>query len=72
MVKNEYDGLELDCQKLVIVNNQETYEDCDPVGDLNIDQTMWESILYLGIIMLGYRLVALIALKLLSRRHSQK
>ncbi len=68
MVKNEYDDLDLDC--VVYVSETET-EPCDPVGDLKIEETLWESILYLAIIMIAYRIIAFTSLKLLSRRHTQ-
>ena len=67
-MKNEYDELDLDC--VVYVSMTET-EPCDPVGDLKIEESMWENILYLAIIMLAYRIIAFTALKLLSRRHTQ-
>ena len=67
-MKNEYDELDLDC--VVYVSMTET-EPCDHVGDLNIEESMWENILYLAIIMLAYRIIAFTALKLLSRRHTQ-
>ena len=55
--QNEYHNLELDCEP-----------ECDPLGDLNFTEDMWPNILYLFILILGYRVLAAIFLKLLVRK----
>ena len=55
--QNEYHNLEVDCEP-----------ECTPLDDLNFTEDMWPNILYLTILIIGYRVLAAIFLKLLVRK----
>ena len=48
---------------------EKIYEKCDPLGDFNSPQTLAESVIALGAMYVGCYALALILMKLLSRKY---
>mmetsp|Transcript_33883 Transcript_33883/g.59055 ORF Transcript_33883/g.59055 Transcript_33883/m.59055 type:complete len:608 (-) Transcript_33883:23-1846(-) len=61
MSQNEYHNLDLDC-------DDDEVNPCTPLSDLNIDISLWRNIVILGAIVIGFRLMASLALKKLVHR----
>jgi len=61
IAQNEYDGLDFECE-------DDEVDPCDPLDDLSIDIPMWLNIVLLAAIVIVYRLLAGVFLKLYAKK----